>query len=430
MIEQFEKQNVFVETHAEEIDDIIRNPPHWIFRWGITTFFFVFASGLAACWFIHYPDVIRTKFTLMPVKAPVSVVARIDGRITRLAVQNDQFVEVGNNLAFFESTADPQQVLRLEKLVRNIVENLKDKNWNHLNLFEQAEFSNLGELQIEYQTFLSKLAELQTFLPSGLIPKKKVLLFDDLHDLSELEAIIKEEIELQQKDVRYAEDEQSIHEKLFMEKIISSLEYKREMSKILSRKMPIKVLSASLIQNRTAQNDKRKEILDIDNSISEHKDSFIHYTHNLLSHIEEWKQKYIVAAPVGGKISFSLPWLEDQHIFLGQELFIIEPVDSRFKGIIHMSQANSGKIHVGQKVFVKLDGYPYKEFGTLDGKLVKLSLSPDRDSLYWGDVELPGQLITSYGDTLTYMNSLKGTANVITKDRKLIERLVSTFRLD
>ncbi|WP_409012461.1 HlyD family efflux transporter periplasmic adaptor subunit [Dyadobacter sp. 50-39] len=45
-----------------------------------------------------------------------------------------------------------------------------------------------------------------------------------------------------------------------------------------------------------------------------------------------------------------------------------------------LSQGSLGKVKEGQKVLVKLDGYPYQEFGSIEGILSKISTTPGRDS--------------------------------------------------
>ncbi len=81
----------------------------------------------------------------------------------------------------------------------------------------------------------------------------------------------------------------------------------------------------------------------------------------------------------------------------------------------------------GQRVIIKFEGYPYREYGVVEGIISKLSITSGADSTFWGHIDLPNQLTTRQGNTLLYKNGLKGTAEMITADRRLIQRFLSAI---
>jgi multidrug efflux pump subunit AcrA (membrane-fusion protein) len=418
----------FPELHSEEVHEIISRPPHWLVRWGITLFFCMLILIGAGTWWIRYPDIVTVSFTLSAMDAPRSVVVRSEGKLNRLMVEDGQQVNRGQAIAYCESTADHEQVLSLSKSVQKNLHALEQNRWEAVQHFGSQSYANLGELQNDFQTFHRQLTELKAFLSGGFYLEKRKLLTDDYNDLREMEKVLGQQLTLQHSDFDLATDEFKIQDKLHNDKVIASLEYKREKAKLLSREMPLKNLASSLIQNRTSQTAKQKEILELDNSIAEHKSSFLQALQTLQSSIENWKQKYILSAPVAGKISFFAPWQEQQHLTVGQELMTVEPTGSSFQGLIKIPQANLGKLHEGQTVLIKLDGYPYREYGMVEGTLSQLSMTPGQDSAYWGYVALPQKLQTRYGRAIPYRNGLKGAAEIITADRRLAERLITTVR--
>ncbi|MBU1820320.1 MAG: HlyD family secretion protein, partial [Bacteroidetes bacterium] len=255
------------------------------------------------------------------------------------------------------------------------------------------------------------------------------LLLHDYDDLRAMEQTLTEQLDLQRRDYALAQSEFSIHEKLYQEKVIAPLDYQREKVKLLNREMPLKQLASALIQNRTSQTAKQKELLELDNAIAEQRGSFRQALQTLRSSTESWQQRYILSAPVAGKVSFASPWQEQQSMSAGQELLTVEPAGSNFQGLIKVPQVNLGKLREGQTVLVKLDAYPYREYGMVEGTLAQLSLTPGHDSVYWGYVELPQGLRTRYGRQLPYRNGMKGTAEIITADRRLAERLVEVVKV-
>ena len=97
--------------------------------------------------------------------------------------------------------------------------------------------------------------------------------------------------------------------------------------------------------------------------------------------------------------------------------------------------AGAGKVEVGQRVNIKLDNYPYMEFGLLEGEVSNISMVPvasEDGGYYTAEIVLTQKLITNYKKELPFNQEMQGVAEIITKDRRLIERLidplVSIFR--
>lgn len=90
---------------------------------------------------------------------------------------------------------------------------------------------------------------------------------------------------------------------------------------------------------------------------------------------------------------------------------------------------NSGKLQIGQKVNIRLANYPDREFGIIEGKLKTISLTPDKEGNLLLDIELPNGFQTSYKKQTNFQQEMTRTAdNIITKDLRLLERLLYQFR--
>lgn len=417
----------FPELQNPEVQEIINRPSPWLVRWGTSLFCVLISLICIGTQWIKYPDLIKTQFILSASDAPRKILARSEGKLTNLLVEDGSHVTAGQIVGFLESTGHPDQVINLSKKISELTEQISRQRWSAVDTFEINTYSGLGELQEAFRTFAQRLMELKSYLPKGFYTRKSVLLREDQQDLQAMEGILNQQLRLQQKDYQLAQDEFRIQEKLFENKVISVMEYKREQAKLLAREMPVKNLSGSLIQNRSAQVAKEKEQLELENQIKERKEQFQQALHSLQSAIEQWKQKYVIYAPVMGKVSFMAPLLEQMHLGIGQELMVIEPESGSFQGLVKLPQANLGKVNEGQTVLIKLDGFPYREYGILEGRLAKLSMTPGYDSIYWGYIDLPKKLRTRYGRTLAYRNGLKGQAEIVTANRTLASRLLTTI---
>jgi len=97
-------------------------------------------------------------------------------------------------------------------------------------------------------------------------------------------------------------------------------------------------------------------------------------------------------------------------------------------GLIKTPVQNSDKIKEGQKVNIKLESYPDTEFGTLTGEVKSISLIPDNEGFYLIEVFLPKKLITSYNNKIEFKQEMRGVADIITEDLRLIERFFYQFK--
>jgi hypothetical protein len=86
-----------------------------------------------------------------------------------------------------------------------------------------------------------------------------------------------------------------------------------------------------------------------------------------------------------------------------------------------------GKVEVGQRVNLKLNGFPYMEFGMLKGKIKSISLVPEEKG-YVAEIELSGGMTSSYREKLNFIQQMDGNAEIITKEMRMITRLINPLR--
>ncbi|MCX6222325.1 MAG: hypothetical protein NTZ69_15245 [Bacteroidia bacterium] len=94
-----------------------------------------------------------------------------------------------------------------------------------------------------------------------------------------------------------------------------------------------------------------------------------------------------------------------------------------FVGCVQLSLNLSGKVQVGQRVNLKFASYPYMEYGVVEGVVSKISSVPNGET-YALEVNLPGQMVSTFGKKLEFQQELKGTAEIITEERRLLDRIL------
>jgi hypothetical protein len=87
-----------------------------------------------------------------------------------------------------------------------------------------------------------------------------------------------------------------------------------------------------------------------------------------------------------------------------------------------------GKVKVGQDVLIRFSWFPYQEFGAVRGRIMAIADVPLKDSIFLARVMSPDGLITTYNKTLTVKTGMTASADVITDDRRLLEKLFYQFR--
>lgn len=418
----------FTELRSEEVQELLARPPKWLLRWGITVVFLVVVLTFVGAWVVHYPDLVRASFKLTSVNAPKAVLTRTDGKLIRLFIHDNQVVKAGTVAAYLESTAHHDEVLRLSQELARAWAIASKGDLEKLDQLRLSSYNQLGELQTAYQTFEQAHIQLRAYLANGFYSQKKAILRQEIADLKALAENLKLQQNIQARDMALAQEDFEIQQRLANDRVIAPLDLKREESKNIARKLPYQQTASALINNLTSQRAKEKEILELDKQVAEERNKFLQTLNTLQSATDVWKQKYVVTAPVTGRVFFSGVLQENQSVTVNQELFYIAPPNTDYYGELRVPQQNAGKVRVGQRVLIKFAGYPFQEFGAIRGRIATLADIPVKDSVFLAKVVLPEGLKTTYGKQLAYKNGMIASADIITEDNRLLEKLFYQLR--
>ncbi len=423
-----DNQAYLFEERAEEIQDLLAKEPSWFMRWTITVVLIVVSMLLLGSWLIHYPEIVKAPFTLTAVNAPKSVVSHTNGTLVKLLVREQDTVLAGSALAYMESTARHEDVLKLSSELAEAWTFTLEGRLEALSSLQLTKHQQMGELQSSYQAFVQDYVQMQSYIDKGFISKKRDLIQREAADLISMQRNIEKQRDLLASDGKLARDEYKLQQKLAQEKVIASLDLTKEKSKYISRQIPYQQAISSLINNQYLQRSKQRELLELDKSISEQRSLFLQSLNNLQSAIAAWQMKFILKSPVSGIVLFATPLQPNQQVTSEQELLYVAPERKRFEGEINISQNNSGKIAVGQRVLIKFDGYPYQEYGIVYGRVKSISNIPVKDGSFFARIELPDGLMSNYHKNLASKVGMRASAEVITNDKRLFERIFQQLK--
>ena len=140
-------------------------------------------------------------------------------------------------------------------------------------------------------------------------------------------------------------------------------------------------------------------------------------------------------SPIDGLLEYLGFWRENIYVPSSQELFSVAPENNIMIGELNMSVNGAGKVKEGQDVNVKLADYPYREYGYIRGKVYSVSkLTRDiettegKTKAYLVVVSFPNGMVTNFGKKLSLNYETIGYGEIITKKRRLIERLFDNLK--
>jgi HlyD family secretion protein len=216
-------------------------------------------------------------------------------------------------------------------------------------------------------------------------------------------------------------------EKLVKDKVIAPLEFNQDMSKLLAKKQSIQQMEAQLINSNLIENNKKAELLGLKKAVFDQEHLLSGLIQTLKSEVAAWMHKYIITSPADGMITFVRPWQENQIVGSDQEMFYLQSRQHKYHCEIVAGQQGIGKVQVGQKVSIRVDGYPSSEFGYLVGKVGYIADIPTIKDSFLIKVDLTHGLTTNYSKSLKFRNNLTGKSEIYTDSRKLIDRILGSF---
>ena len=417
------QNNRDIEIRSEEVQEILSFVPNWMIRWGNALFLFLIVLLLTLSWFVKYPDIVIAQAVITTAVPPQKEYAKTSGKIDTLFVVDAQKVVVNQPLAIIENTANYTDIFFLKSVIDTITIQKQAFSFP----LERMPILFLGNVETSYAIFENNYIqyilnlELDPFSNESIANKVTALeLKRRLGNMQSQRELNKRELEFKQKDLKRS--------KLLFEKgVISAKEYETKQLEYIQTERSYKNMIASISQVREAISNSKKtskgtEISRIRQEMTLLK-SVIQSFNQLKKSMKDWEMQYVFKSKMNGKVSFLNYWSQNQTVSQGDLVFTIIPSEnSSFIAKLKTSAQNLGKVKIGQTVNIKLQNYSEYEFGVLKGIINNISEISNKDGFYTIDVSLPDKLITSYNKKIVFRQEMRGTADIITEDLRLIER--------
>jgi multidrug resistance efflux pump len=417
-----------IEVLNEEIQEILGTPPRWILRFGTLIFLIIIVVLIWLSYWIQYPDIVSSEIIVSFNDPPTKLISPKSGYLNKLHAVHNQKIKKGQLLISYTSEANYKDVLSLyEKLLQ-----VKQTEQSSILSLTFNENYSIGELQKYLFQFLDKqkqynlrvkgIAEVTSkrdkqkqiiSLENGItystnLRDNLVVQIDNTQiQIKNEEAMVKMD-KLSQSELNKTRDKLTV--------LISNLNATEV--EIKDKQFSISNLKSDLV-NLSFSSEKGREV-----ALSDMNAAFVQFKSN----VSQWISLNLIISPTEGTVQVTNKFLKSGQYVNKDEplLIIIPPQSNKMKGLMNVPFNESGSIKRNQVVLVKLNSYPSAKYGIIQGKVASsssIALEDNEKLVSPVTVYFENGLVTTTGYKVSTKKELSGTARIITRNKRFIQRL-------
>jgi len=398
-----------------------------------TIFIFVFLIlVLLFASFFPFNEIVEGNVMVTSDNPPAHIKAKTTGMILTINYKAGDMIIKGDILGELENNGKSEDVLYLKNQL--IMPSYQISSLEGLAKIFSPQLHLGIDIQLYYNTFWNNYQELildESLQDFNIYDEQiKAELFNQKNSIQNK----KEELVTVERNLEVSQTNFGRYKQLFQKGVVSQLDLETTEKDLLSIQRQFHSLKQEFnqlkLENSGFQNKQQltthssirnKNKLKIDLELSRQ---------NLINSITEWEDKYLLKSPIEGRLSFLEVWGEYQNVTEGETIFTVVPlIQQNLIGKCEVPLRNSGKLKAGQKVNLKLENYPYREWGMVKGRVGSISEIPRTGEnptyIVYLDID---NLRTSYGKDLQFHQELKGTAEILLNEVTLMDRVLFQFR--
>ncbi len=425
-----EKERIEIELRSDEFQEIVQQSPRWMIRSGISLILSIVLLLLCGSYFFRYPDVINANIVVLSENPPAYLAARTTARIDSMLVTDQQMVTNDQVIAILESTARFEDAMRLKEMLAQMEPFML--TFDTLRAVQPGVDLQLGDIQSDYSSFVRLYNDYFTFERLKLYPKK----IKSLRQQVAMNRIYYDRLWAQKQDMeadfKIVNNQFKRDSLLLMKGVLSDLDLEKSKATLIQKKYNLNVARTKLAETQSSNLKLDQDVVNTEMEYADQKkksqNSLIEANNVLKSRLAYWEQTFVIKSSISGKISFSNFWSKNQQVKKDEIVFSVIPEkQSQIIGRISLPIKGAGKVAVGQKVNIRFENFPYMEYGFIKGTVKSISLIPSNEN-YVVEVEMPQDMKTNYGIPLKFSQEMKGSAEIITEDLRLIQRLYNPVK--
>lgn len=419
-----------LELRSDEVKDILSRPPHSLVRYGTTIIFVVLCLLFVGCFIFHYPDIVSGNVSVTTQNPPSWLLAKSTGRLKDLYIKDKQFVKQGDLIAVIDNPAKTEDVNSVKKHL--LSETIVSDTVVSLSPELLTKTYELGELQSSFSAFVKAAVNYENFVSLNLTKQDELSIHQQIKGRTVYTTNLNTQLDLKRKELNLAKSTYERDKQLYEKGVLSKSEVEESEQTYLSLRLVLQQLEATILSERIESNKllnsaSRLTVEYLQDKNSKYSELVSAYR-ELVSEFETWEQKYMLISPQAGVITFNSYWTKNQIVSTGDRVFVVVPENQgELIGKVEVSESGAGKIKLGQLVNLKISGYPYLEYGVLQGTVKSMSLVANQNK-YAVEIALSSGMKSTTGIVFNFTGELNGTAEIVTENRSLANRILSPLR--
>lgn len=415
-----------IDLRSDEVQEILGKMPSFLTSWGITVVFIALLGLVIVAAIVKYPDLVKADVIVTTNKPPVPVMSRISGNIQTLYVEEGVTIIKGKLLGILQNTSNEFDIFLLEEKLNEFL-----LNPLQADSIIFPEFLDLGKLQNIYSIFRSFYKEFKFFEEANVNQLSINFIQQQISQLENINRGLQSQLINCDAELNILQQNLIADKSLLDKGIISSRDYQSNEASLLQKRATCESINIELASNKVKKQDLEMQIFNF--SSGDQETELLKFTqlresaNQLSSEIKLWKEQFLLIAPVDGTVSFNNYWSDSRFVTENEEILSVIRENGDIKVSATLGNLNIGKVAIGQEVNMQFPAYNYMEFGLIKGTVSKLSAMP-RDDLFQLEIELKNGLITTYDKEIEFRQGMKGTAEVITEKRTILDRIFDKLK--
>ncbi|WP_041263742.1 HlyD family efflux transporter periplasmic adaptor subunit [Bernardetia litoralis] len=420
-------------SYSEETQELLTSPQGFFMRSGITIISSVLLLMFLVSYFIRYPELSTSEVTIYANQAKASLFPKINSRIVLINTTHNQNVKENELLLVLESTTNWKEAQKLEQYLDTL--SSQNSSFEEVDFFEKNEipiFTNLGNLQLDYEQLKNNILDFQLFLNTNSHAQKQSAIRSEIEIQNSLSIILQEKYDLQKRDYELNKQKYITDSLLYKSDAIAKQEFLQTKSAFLNKE-------SSFLQNKEANLNAQMRVSQLNQQLVEvsiaYQEQAFKYKQQLRTSfatlkkmLEDWKTTYLIISPIEGKISFFNPLNLYQSVSIDKEIISIIPQKNAIYAYTKVDSKYISKLKVEEnpnKAKIKLEAYPFARYGWINAEIQQISLAP-QENKYSVQLKLNNGLQTSR-NVIVDLNSkseIYGTVEIVLEERSLLDKFL------
>ena len=372
--------------------------------------------------YIEFKENLKGDIVFTSETFPVEVFNSESGRL-RLLKNEGEEVEAGEILGYLETEVKYQDLLALENQVHQL---------EPLSLlpYPSGSLGEIGPILLEYNRSVQEYdAFRKNDRSTSMIDSKKRSI--DL--LLQRIKLLEEQVGLRRTNQSIAQRRLEANERLNQDSVVANLKLD-EFKESLNERSLDALSQEGIINDYKVQVELlQQEIYALDenrNKTLQNLNAYCEQQFNLLKQqIRDWKKSFLLISEMDGICVLQDVMLNGEFINQGTKIMTVTPTKTKtIRALIQLPIVRSGKVKLNQEVYVRVDNYPYEDYGIIKGRVIHMAKLPNDANFYNVQVDFPNGLISTYDIEFTFQQMMQGKAEIIIDRKSIVESILAQLK--